>query len=341
VRLSAATGRARSVTAADEKPSRDWLKAALAIASAFFVFFVVMVWRMSRKTKMPAFGFTSQWDALETENDSPVTINEKYIRGRKIGEGGMGAVYEGQDNTLRRRVAIKRLRPELQKLERERARFVTEAHNVAKLHHPNIVEIYDVVETAGETYIVFEYVDGRTLHDELNNSSRRRLSPRAALDHLRQIAEALDHAHKRGVIHRDLKPSNMMIDENERVKIMDFGISRVVLDTMATTTNTIVGTPVYMAPEQSMGSVNKKLDVYALGVSFYEMLTGALPFKGDDLNGKMDGRFPKASALLPDLPAAMDVVIARALAPDPDKRYESCTEFYKAALDALRQVTPS
>lgn len=272
-----------------------------------------------------------------------VPLNGKYLRGRQIGQGGMGAVYEGHDKDLRRRVAIKCLRPELQSRPRERARFVDEALRVASLHHPHIVEIYDIIQAADSTSIVFEYVEGRTLHDELNNNPGRHLEPKRALKHLREIAEALDYAHKHGVIHRDVKPANFMIDEHGRIKVMDFGIARLVIDSIREiSTNTIVGTPSYMAPEQSMGKISRSLDVYALGVTLYEMLTGGLPYRGEDLNARMEGRFLPPSELLPGLPKSIDDVMKRALDPNPERRQKSCVQlFEEAALAFDERPTPA
>jgi tRNA A-37 threonylcarbamoyl transferase component Bud32 len=194
------------------------------------------------------------------------SLNSQYDVVEKIGEGGMGTVYRGWDKVLKRPVAVKRLRAELQKTPRERERFIREAEMVASLRHPHIVEIYTIVRDDEDTHLVFEYIVGRTLHDLLNESRGRHLEPARALELLRQIAEAVDHAHSRRVIHRDLKPANVMLADAGWVKVMDFGIARQVQDSMLTTTNTIVGTPTYMAPEQAMGAVVKESDVYALGV---------------------------------------------------------------------------
>jgi serine/threonine protein kinase len=260
----------------------------------------------------------------------------------QIGEGGMGAVFKGWDKTLKRPVAVKRLRAELQKNARERERFIKEAEMVASLRHPHIVEIYTIIRDDEDTHLVFEYLVGGTVHQLLNESPGRHFSPGRALEILKAIAQAVDHAHARHVIHRDLKPANVMITDAGWVKVMDFGIARQVADSMLTTTNTIVGTPTYMAPEQAMGAVVKESDVYALGVTLYEMLTGGLPFKGpDEMREKLDGRFVAASLLVPDLRPAVDAVIARALSPRSEDRYHSCLELYHAAAEALDgRVTP-
>ncbi|MFI5346937.1 MAG: serine/threonine-protein kinase [Elusimicrobiota bacterium] len=269
-------------------------------------------------------------------------LNGQYEVREQVGEGGMGAVYKGWDRALKRPVAVKRLRAELQKNARERERFLREAELVASLRHPHIVEIYTIVRDAEDTHLVFEYIVGATVHQRLNESAGRHFSAGRALEVLKGIAKAVDHAHVRHVIHRDLKPANVMITEDGWVKVMDFGIARQVADSLMTTTKTIVGTPTYMAPEQAMGQVVKESDVYALGVTFYEMLTGGLPFKGpDEMRDKMDERYVAASSLVPDLPPAVDAVLAKALSSRPGDRYPSCLEFYRAAAEALdERVTP-
>lgn len=287
--------------------------------------------------------------AAPLENaDMPRTINSQFELRRVIGEGGMGKVYGGWDSKLNRPVAIKCLRAELQTSPRERERFVKEARTVALLQHPHIVQIFTIIEEGEQTYIVYEHIEGRTLHEELNETPGRRLGPRRALEFLRQIAGAVDHAHERKIIHRDLKPSNVMMTRvggKDWLKVMDFGIARQVQDALAqTNTNTIVGTPIYMAPEQSVGLVTKQSDVFALGVTLYETLTGSLPFKNknDPMERWNEGSVYPASSLLPILLPAIDAVIAKALAPKHENRYQSCMEFYAAAEDALRQVvTPT
>jgi tRNA A-37 threonylcarbamoyl transferase component Bud32 len=270
------------------------------------------------------------------EDDSPRALNEQYDLREKIGEGGMGAVFKGWDKALKRPIAIKRLRPELQANVRERARFIKEAELVASLRHPHIVEIYTILHDEKNTHLVFEYLVGDTLHDLLNASPGRHISRELALKILGQIASAVDHAHARRVIHRDLKPANIMITEGQWVKVMDFGIARQVQDSLLTTTNTVAGTPTYMPPEQALGAVVKESDVFSLGVSLYEMLTGALPFKGpQEMNDKLSGTFVAPTSLVSTLPFAIDLVIKRALSPRPEDRYHTCAQLHEAAAVAL------
>lgn len=264
------------------------------------------------------------WARKAARSGEPRGLDGRYEVVKKIGEGGMGAVFEGRDAALGRPVAIKRLRAELQDNPRERERFVNEARLVAALRHPHIVEIHTILQDDEHTHIVFEYISGRTLGELLDASPDRRLEPRRAIELLRQIAEAVDYAHSRGIIHRDLKPANVMIDDvggREWAKVMDFGIARQVEDALSGAgTGTIVGTPVYMSPEQARGEAGKRSDVYSLGVTFHEMLSGGPP--------------PKAE-LPPGLPPAMAAAIAKALAPRAQDRHGGCLEFYEAAKAAL------
>lgn len=264
----------------------------------------------------------------------------QYELVKEIGLGGMGVVYEATDRSLERRVAVKKMRDEIRLDPADRARFVAEARMVAQLHHPSIVDIYGIVEDGNEVYLVFEFVDGRTLQDALKSGGPMDVARAAKV--LRDMASAVTHAHEKGIIHRDLKPSNVMITTEGRVKVMDFGIARQAKDVMTrhSMTNTIAGTPPYMAPEQEQGTVRRESDVYALGVCLYEMTTGHLPFTGTGaamLLNKLNGKLIAPSARAAHLPPGLDAVIAKALAPDPDKRYRTPAEL-TAALDALTSV---
>ncbi|MFI5345064.1 MAG: protein kinase [Elusimicrobiota bacterium] len=264
----------------------------------------------------------------------------QYELVKEIGLGGMGVVYEAIDRSLERRVAVKKMRDEIRLDPQDRGRFVAEARMVAQLHNPAIVDIYGIVEDGMDVYLVFEFVDGRTLQDALKSGGPMDV-PRAAKV-LREMASAVSHAHEKGIIHRDLKPSNVMLTTEGRVKVMDFGIARMAKDSMTrhSMTNTIAGTPPYMAPEQEQGTVRKESDVYALGVCLYEMTTGHLPFSGSGaamLLNKLNGKLIPPSQRTPTLPPGLDAVIAKALAPDPDKRYRTPAELV-AALDALTSV---
>ncbi|MCX5790373.1 MAG: protein kinase [Elusimicrobia bacterium] len=195
-----------------------------------------------------------------------------YRDRKELAKGGMGVVYEAVDSALGRRVAIKRMRDEIRADPHERERFLKEARTVASLKHPGIVQIFQVAEDGPDIYLVFEHVEGETLADKLKREKTFGLP--AALSILREVCAAVEHAHGKDLMHRDLKPPNIMIDREGRVKVMDFGIARQAEDAMAklAMTNTVAGTPPYMAPEQEQGLVCKQSDIFALGVLAYQML---------------------------------------------------------------------
>ncbi|MBI5209422.1 MAG: protein kinase [Elusimicrobia bacterium] len=263
-------------------------------------------------------------------------LGGQYWLVREIGVGGMGMVYEGKDRTLERRVAIKKMRPEIRDDARERERFLAEAKVVAALKHPGIVEIYSIVEEDGEVYLIFEFVEGKTLFDLSHQST---MPVAQVLKYYRDIASALDYAHSKKVIHRDLKPSNIMIDAEGRARVMDFGVARVAKDAMTRVamTQTVLGTPPYMAPEQEQGMVAPQGDVYSMAVCLYETLSGRLPFTGTGaglLMNKMSMSFRPISQLMPGLPNGVDAVFSRAFSTDLAKRYAKAADIM-AELEGL------
>ncbi len=287
--------------------------------------------------------------ALEEESTpaaGPAAEASGVIRGqyeivRQIGAGGMGMVYEGTDRSLGRRVAIKKMRDELRINPRERERFVIEAKTVASLHHPNIVDIYAIAEDGDDVYLVFEFVDGKTIHDLVQ--SQGRLNRSDAVRVTAAMGEALTYAHAHGVIHRDMKPSNVMLTGDGRIKVMDFGIARMAKDALTrySMTNTVVGTPPYMAPEQEQGVVRKESDVYSLAICSYEMLTGKLPFIGvaaGMLMNKINMSYVPPSRAIAGLPESIDEVFLKAFQADPDQRYRTPKEFSDALESAFGGV---
>ena len=238
-----------------------------------------------------------------------------------IGQGAMGEVYEAFDTTIGRRVALKRLRPELLASPADLEGLLTEARVVASLKHENLVAIYSVEREAGQVYLAFEFVDGMTLARSIE--MRRRLPWSDAQRIFRSVCSALHYAHDRRVIHRDLKPANIMIARTGEVKVMDFGIAFTAQKSISRLTRAAAwGTPPYMAPEQELGGVSSAVDLFAASVCLYEMLTGELPFKGPNfLAQKREGRHPPPRALVPGLPQGSDSFFASALAPEPSKRF--------------------
>jgi tRNA A-37 threonylcarbamoyl transferase component Bud32 len=236
-----------------------------------------------------------------------------------IGQGGMGAVYKARQPGLDRFVALKILSPELVKDPAFAERFSREARTLAKLSHPHIVGIHDFGETEGLYYFIMEYVDGATLRDVLQSA---RLSTIDALGLVPQLCDALQFAHDAGVVHRDIKPENILLDNTGKVKIADFGLAKLIAPDRVegvslTVSGAVMGTPAYMAPEQIEHplDVDHRADIYAVGVVFYEMLTGELPL----------GRFEPPSRKV-KLDIQLDEVVLRALAKEPARRYQLARE---------------
>jgi serine/threonine-protein kinase len=252
----------------------------------------------------------------------------RYRIVRKLGSGGMADVYLAEDQELGRRVAIKILDGRHANDDQFIERFRREAKNAAALNHPNIVSIYDRGEAEDTYYIAMEYLDGRTLKELIVGHGQAPM--RVAVEYARQILSALRFAHRHGIVHRDIKPHNVLVDREGRVKVTDFGIARAGTSQM-TETGSIVGTAQYLSPEQARGGeVDQRSDLYSLGVVLYELLTGKTPFEGDtpvEIAMKHLSATPQTpSELRPDIPPELDMVILRALAKDPDERYQSADE---------------
>ncbi|HAH05810.1 MAG TPA: hypothetical protein DCM05_04660 [Elusimicrobia bacterium] len=299
-------------------------------------------------TPVPALPAPSTPQVTPLQTGQPLTpaatarIPTGYKLIRQIGTGGMGAVYEAEDVSLERRVAIKKMLDEIKKDPRELERFLKEARTVAKLRHPNIIEIHAIVESEGDVYLVFELIDGMTLEQALGK--HHRLSAGQARLVLRQVCAALAYAHERGIIHRDLKPSNIMITRESLVKVMDFGVARQAKDVLnrLSMTNTVAGTPPYMAPESETGVVRVESDLYSLAVLLYEMLTGVRPFEGTGagmLMTKMSMRFDPPSRKSEGLPPGLDAFFQSALHVEPEKRYPNAAAFL-AAFESSAGFTP-
>ena len=243
---------------------------------------------------------------------------------RKLGTGGMANVYLAEDQELGRRVAIKILNERHAGDEQFIERFRREAKNAAGLSHPNIVSIYDRGEAEGTYYISMEYLEGRSLKELILARGPAPIS--VAIDYARQILAALRVAHRQGLVHRDIKPHNVVVDADGRLKVTDFGIARSGASQM-TEVGSIIGTAQYLSPEQARGSpVDQRSDVYSVGIVLYEMLTGTVPFTGDtplEIAMKHLSEVPvPPSELRDDVPDDLDLVVLRALAKDPEDRYQ-------------------
>nr|HPJ19897.1 Stk1 family PASTA domain-containing Ser/Thr kinase [Actinomycetota bacterium] len=267
-------------------------------------------------------------------------LGDRYELGETLGRGGMAEVFEGRDQRLNRRVAVKVLRPDLAVDPSFQGRFRREAQSAASLNDPNIVAVYDtgedVLDGDGEhvmvPYIVMEYVDGHTLRELM--SSGRRLLPERSLEIMSGVLSALDYSHAHGIIHRDIKPGNVMLNRNGDVKVMDFGIARAVADAQATMTqgNAVMGTAQYLSPEQARGElVDARSDLYSAGCLFYELLTGRPPFQGESAVSvayQHVSEQPVAPSLVdPAVPPALDGLVLKSLAKNPADRYQSANEF--------------
>jgi Protein kinase domain len=259
-----------------------------------------------------------------------------YTIEQQIGRGGMAVVYRASDGRLNRPVALKILAPEFASDEGFRQRFIREMRAAAAVDHPNIVPVFDAGEADGELFIAMRYVSGQDVRTLL--AAERRL-PAARVAHLTaQAASALDEAHSRGLVHRDVKPGNMLLGSGQadHLYLSDFGLSKqLVSSAPLTLTGQFLGTLDYMAPEQIEGrDVDGRTDLYALACTAFEMLTGEPPFRRDQglavMWAQVSAPAPSLRALRPDLPPAVDQVVARALAKSPDDRYRSCTEFARA-----------
>jgi len=270
-------------------------------------------------------------------------INDRYEIVKSIGEGGMANVYLAVDLILNRKVAIKILRGDLANDEKFIRRFQREALAASSLSHPNIVEMYDVGEDNGNYYIVMEYIEGKTLKQLLKK--RGHLTVGEAVDIMLQITDGMVHAHDSYIIHRDLKPQNIMIQEDGQIKITDFGIAMALNSTQLTQTNSVMGSVHYLPPEQASGKGSTiKSDIYSMGILFYELLTGVLPFKGDNAVEialkQMKEAIPSVRKQNPNIPQSVENIIIRATAKNPKNRYNDTREMYndlKTCLDKDRQ----
>ncbi len=265
-------------------------------------------------------------------------ISDRYQIIKAIGEGGMANVYLAYDTILDRDVAVKVLRGDLANDEKFVRRFQREALSASSLTHPNIVEVYDVGEDHGQYYIVMEYVEGRHLKDLIKKRGKLTLSE--VIDIMLQITDGMSVAHDSYIIHRDIKPQNIMILENGLVKIMDFGIAMAMNSTQLTQTNSVMGSVHYLPPEQANGKGSTlQSDIYSMGIVMYELLTGKLPYKGDNAVEialkHLKKPLPSIREELPNIPQSVENIIIKATAKNPKNRYTDAREMHNDLLTCL------
>jgi len=253
-------------------------------------------------------------------------LGNRYEIISQLGGGGMAIVYKATDTLLHRLVTVKMLRPEYTSDEEFVSRFRKEAQAVAKLSHPNVVSVYDVGQEGETHYIVMEYVEGRNLKQIIKEKVKLPLTQ--AVEIARQICEGLQHAHENGIIHRDIKPHNILVTENGKVKVTDFGIAQMMSSVTVTSSETIVGSVHYFSPEQAKGgTMGAKSDIYSVGVVLYEMVTGKVPFEGETpiavaLKHIKDEPIPP-SRLNRQVMPELERIILRAMEKDATMRYRT------------------
>lgn len=283
------------------------------------------------------------------------TLANRYQISDLLGEGGMGGVYKAQDRVLQVEVALKVQHERLTQQGDFRQRFLQEARTAARLNHPGIVRVFDFGRADGLLYIVMEFIPGGNLHEFMYNlrAQRRWIDPTEAVQLIHQVAQALDYAHRQGVLHRDLKPANIMIRqgmENDSYQpvITDLGLAKLAEDGLTTVAGATMGTPAYMSPEQAEGEdVDARSDIYSLGILLYELVVGQLPFPIKSLSQAIRYHVheapPPPRSIRPDLPPALEAVVLKALAKDRNQRYATAGDFARALdmldLNALSKVT--
>ncbi|QLY33403.1 protein kinase [Nocardia huaxiensis] len=266
---------------------------------------------------------------------------------RRLGAGGMGAVYQARDRDLPRFVALKLLKAAEDVDPEHKARFRREADSVARLEHPNIVTVYARGEDAGQLWISMTFVDGSDVASALKQGA---MNPARAVRIITETAGALDHAHETGILHRDVKPANILLTQRrgERVLLTDFGIAKALDEShQLTRKGEVMASFQYVAPERLTrpDDADHRADVYSLGCTFFHMLTGRPPYPGEDVGQIVYGHaykpIPKPSEQNPTLPQGLDEVVARAMAKDPESRFQTCSQFAWAAAQTLRQGPPN
>lgn len=276
------------------------------------------------------------------------TLSSRYVVEEMLGQGGMSAVYKATDPNLKRVVAVKVIHSHLSSDKDFVKRFEEEAAAVAQLRHHGIIQVHDFNRDDDIYYMVLEFVPGETIQDHLKrlNDQGRKLSPAKATEYMAAICDAVDYAHQRGMIHRDIKPANLMLNTLGQAILMDFGIAKIVGSQRHTATGAVVGTAMYMSPEQIKGEQpDRRTDIYSLGVTLFEMVGGRPPFEADSamtlMMMHMHDPVPNVKNLNPDVPDALVTIINKALEKDPIDRYQTAAQMAAALRNALGRGTAS
>lgn len=275
-------------------------------------------------------------------------LSNRYLIDEMLGQGGMSAVYKATDPNLKRVVAVKMIHTHLSDNPDFVKRFEEEAAAVAQLRHHGIIQVYDFNQDDDLYYMVLEFVPGETIQDHLKrlNESGRKLPISKVMEYMANICDAVDYAHQRGMIHRDIKPANIMLNTQGQVILMDFGIAKIVGGQRHTATGAVVGTAMYMSPEQIRGEQpDRRSDIYSLGVTLFEMVSGQPPFQADSAMTLMmmhvNDPVPDPRKLNPEVPEELITVINKALAKNPNDRYQTAAEMASALRNALGRIGSS
>ena len=257
-------------------------------------------------------------------------IADRYEIVEKVGSGGMSDVYRAKDHKLNRFVAVKALKQEFSENANFVSKFRVEAQAAAGLMHPNIVNVYDVGEEKGLYYIVMELVEGITLKKYIEKKAR--LSVKETISIAIQVSMGLEAAHKNHIIHRDIKPQNIIISRDGKVKVTDFGIAKAA--TSNTITSNVMGSVHYTSPEQARGGYSdEKSDIYSLGITLFEMLTGRVPFNGETTVAiaikHIQQPMPSPCEFVPEIPRSVEQIVLKCCEKSPDRRYRTCRNFWR------------
>ncbi len=271
-------------------------------------------------------------------------IIDNYKIIQHIGTGGMGTVYLAEDMMLGRKIAIKMLHSELLFKKDILERFKTEAKTLAKLNHPNIAILFNLIESSGNYFMIMEYVNGNSLEKLLIENGA--VEANKAIDFTIQALEGIEHAHHKKIIHRDLKPANLMLNQEGVIKVMDFGIARALGSARMTREGSVVGTLEYMAPEQIRGKEgDERSDIYAMGIVLYELLTGNVPYRSksdyDLMTKKLTQKPPEIRSFWHEIPKSLEKVVMKAIKKDPDLRFQSAEQFKLALKECKTDFAPA